>query len=284
MTDSCCDLTQEMADSLQVDVLPLSVHFGAEVYYNWLDGREITPESFYMRIRNGEIPTTSAVNVGTFQERMHQHLSKGKDILCLCFSSALSTTYQSACIASDNLREVFPNRTIHVVDSLAASGGQGLLVYQCALLRRDGKTLEEVFQYAEQIKNKICAWFTVKDLNYLKRGGRLQSDAYFRGTMVSVKPIIHIDVDGKVALAEKVRGRRNSLSALLEHMEASVIDSGHQDVFITHGDCLEDAQYLAQKITRRFKVRSIYINYAGPVIGTHTGPGLVMLFFIGKEK
>ena len=284
MSDSCCDFTPEMAEELQIEILPLSVHFGTETYRNWLDGREITLEVFYQRIRNGELPTTSGVSVGDFEEKMYQHLHQNEDILCLCFSSGLSSTYQSARIAASHLKDKFPSRVIKVIDSLMASGGHGLLVYRCAMMRNSGKTIEEVYQYAEKLKQNICGWFTVDDLNHLKRGGRISTTAAFFGNMLSLKPIIHIDDAGKLAAVEKVRGRRNSLLRLIDHMLTSGIELENQDIFITHADCLWDAEYISEEITRRVKTGEIHLSYVGPVIGTHTGPGLVTLFFLGDRR
>ena len=284
ISDSCCDLTPKMADELQVDVIPLNVHFGTDTYRNWLDGREITMDTFYARVRNGEMPTTSAVSVGDFESCMYKHLIAGSDILCLCFASALSTTYQSACIAASNLTEKFPGKRILVVDSLTASGGEGLLVYLCAMLRQRGESLENVYHYAKNIRQKICGWFTVSDILSLKRGGRIDSTTTVQGSMVSIKPIIHFDNAGKLELVEKVRGRHTSLSVLLDHMTDTIIDSEKQDVFITYSDCLEDAQFVANELSRRIKVNNIHIMPVGPVIATHCGSGLVMLYFIGNKK
>lgn len=282
MTDSCCDLPTNLAGELEV--LPLRLELKGREYRNYLDGREIGFQAFYNQVRAGEMPVTSAVNVGEFEEAMRPVLESGRDILCLCFSSALSTTYQSAVIAAQGLRESYPDRTVHVVDSLCASMGQGLLVWLCARERERGKTLEELLAYAEETKGKICHWFTVDDLNHLKRGGRVSAAAALFGTMLSVKPVLHVDDQGRLIPMEKCRGRKASLLALVDHMEKTAVDPANQTVFISHGDCRADVDFVAEEIRRRFGTKDIRVSYVGPVIGSHTGAGVVALFFLGTER
>lgn len=284
MTDSCCDMTAALAEELELVVLPLSLHMGDEVYRNWLDGREIGFQEFYAKIRSGQLATTSAVSVGEFTAEMRKILSAGKDILCINFSSALSATYQSASIAAQDLREEFPDAKILVVDSLCASLGQGLLVYLCAKERRKGRSLEEVHAFAEETKGKVCHWFTVDDLNHLKRGGRVSAATAFFGTMLSIKPVMHVDDGGHLVPVSKARGRKSSLLALVDRMEATAIDPASQTVFISHGDCEADARFVAEEITRRLGTKDIRINYVGPVIGNHSGPGTLALFFLGTPR
>ena len=284
MTDSCCDMTAALAEELELIVLPLSLHMGEDVYRNWLDGREIGFQDFYARIRSGQLATTSAVSVGEFTAEMRRVLSAGKDILCINFSSALSATYQSASIAAQDLAEEFPNRKILVVDSLCASLGQGLLVYLCAMERQKGRTLEEVHAFAEETKGKVCHWFTVDDLNHLKRGGRVSAATAFFGTMLSIKPVMHVDDLGRLIPVSKSRGRKASLLALVDRMEQTAADPAHQTVFISHGDCEADVNYVADKIRARFGTKEIYINFVGPVIGNHSGPGTLALFFLGTPR
>ena len=284
MTDSCCDMTSALAEELELSVLPLSLHMGDAVYRNWLDGREIGFQEFYAKIRSGQLATTSAVSVGDFAAEMRKILSAGKDILCINFSSALSATYQSAAIAAADLAEEFPDRKILVVDSLCASLGQGLLVYLCAQERRKGRSLEEVHTFAEETKGKVCHWFTVDDLNHLKRGGRISATTALFGTMLSIKPVMHVDDGGHLVPVSKARGRKSSLLALVDQMEATAIDPASQTVFISHGDCEGDALFVAGEIPRRFGTRDIRLNYVGPVIGNHSGPGTLALFFLGTKR
>lgn len=284
MTDSCCDLTAAMADELGLVVVPLSLNMGRDVYQNWLDGRDIGFEDFYARIRSGETATTSAVNVGDFESKMRPILSQGKDVLCINFSSALSTTYQSAVIAASDLRGEFPEAKIFVVDSLCASLGQGLLLYLCAQQKREGRSIGEVRAYAEATKGNICHWFTVDDLNHLKRGGRISAATALFGTMLSIKPVMHVDDGGHLTPVSKARGRKASLVALVDRMEESAVDAAHGPVFISHGDCEGDALLVADEILRRFGNKDIHLNFVGPVIGNHSGPGTVALFFVGSKR
>ena len=284
MTDSCCDLSAAMAAELELSVLPLSLHMGGAVYRNWLDGRDIGFPEFYSRVRGGENATTAAVSVGDFETEMRKILSSGRDLLCVSFSSALSTTYQSASIAAEELRTEFPEAEICVVDSLCASLGQGLLVWLCAQERKKGRSLAEVRDFAEAVKGRICHWFTVDDLNHLKRGGRISAATALFGTMLSIKPVMHVDDGGRLIPVSKARGRKASLLALVDEMEKSAIDPEHQTVFISHGDCLPDAEFVAEEIRRRFGTETVHINYVGPVIGSHSGPGTMALFFLGKTR
>lgn len=284
LTDSCCDLTAELAEELGVDVLPLSLELSGQTYWNYLDGRDIPFGDFYARIRAGETATTAAINVGTFEERMRFHLSQGRDIVCISFSSALSATYQSACIAAQSMEEEFPEGHVYVVDSKCASLGQGLLVYLCALRKREGISAEELAAYAQEIRGQVCHWFTVDDLNHLRRGGRVSAAAALFGTMLSIKPVLHVDDEGRLIPMAKARGRKASLLALVDHMAQTAVDPAGQTVFISHGDCLADAQFVADAVQERLGVQDIRINYVGPVIGNHSGPGTVALFFLGKER
>ena len=284
MTDSCCDMTAAQARELELSVLPLSLHMGESVYHNWLDGRDIGFPEFYSRVRAGEAATTAAVSVGDFEAEMRKILSSGRDILCINFSSALSTTYQSAAIAAEDLREEFPDGKICVVDSLCASLGQGLLIWLCAQERKNGRTLEEVRDFAEETKGRVCHWFTVDDLNHLKRGGRISAATALFGTMLSIKPVMHVDDGGHLTPVSKARGRKASLLALVDQMEKTAVDPGRQTVFISHGDCLKDAEFVAEEVRRRFGTKTIHINYVGPVIGSHSGPGTMALFFLGTER
>ena len=284
MTDSCCALPAGMAEELGLEVLPLRLELEGKEYRNLLDGSEIGFREFYDRVRDGAMPVTSAVNVGEFDAAMRPVLEAGKDILCLCFSSALSTTYQSAVIAGRELEEAFPERKVRVVDSLCASMGQGLFVWLCAREKKRGTTLEELWDYVERTKGRVCHWFTVDDLNHLKRGGRVSAAAALFGTMLSVKPVLHVDDQGRLIPMEKCRGRKASLLALADHMEKDALDPEHGPVFISHGDCLEEAEFLAEEIRRRFGTKTIHISYVGPVIGSHTGAGVMALFFVGRSR
>ena len=283
LTDSCCDLPAALAEELNIQVAPLTVSRDGADYRNYLDGREIGFHEFYEKVRGGAMGTTSAVSVGSFQEKMRPILAAGKDVLCLNFSSGLSTTYQSAVIAAEDLKAEFPDGKVYVVDSLNASLGQGLFVWLCAREKAAGKTIEEVRDYAEAMKGRVKAWFTVDDLNHLKRGGRISAATAMFGSMLTNKPVMHVDETGQLVAVSKARGRKASLLALVDQMEELAENPGEQTVFISHGDCKADADFVAEEIRRRFGTKDIIIHYVGPVIGSHTGCGVVALFFVGKE-
>ena len=284
LTDSCCDLSAQMVEELGIQVMPMRLLLDDQEYLNYLDGREIGFKEFYDRERCGSMPTTSALNVGEFEEAMRAILETGKDVLYLGFSSGLSTTYQSSVIAADGLRSEFPDSKIIVVDTLTASMGQGLLVYLCAQQKKAGKTMEEVRDYAEEIKLNICHWVTVDDLNHLKRGGRVSAATALFGTMLTIKPIIHVDNEGHLINVGKARGRKASLMTLADEMAKTAINPAEQTVFISHGDCIDDVNTLADELRSRLGVKEVVINYIGPVIGSHTGAGVVALFFVGEHR
>ena len=284
MTDSCCDLTDQMARDLELEVLPLTMHMDGQDYPNDLAGTAISNQEFYKRIRAGKIATTSAVNVGQFQDAMRRVLESGRDIVCVCFSSALSTTYQSAVIAAEDLRAEFPEAEIHVVDSLSASLGQGLLLYLAVEQKRKGLTAAELAKWVEDNRLTVCHWFTVDDLNFLKRGGRVSATTALLGTMLSIKPIMHTSDEGKLVPVSKARGRKAAIAALLDKIEALSIHPEKQTMFICHADCEEDAKAVAQTIQDRFGTPTVHINYIGPVIGSHTGPNTMGIFFVGTQR
>lgn len=283
VTDSSADLSADMVEKLNIEVLPLTFNMKDKVYSNYPDEREVSSKEVYSQLRGGEVITTSQVNSVTFTEFFEPFLAQGKDILYLGFSSGLSGTVNNAVIAADDLSEKYPENKIKVVDTLCASLGQGLLVYLTCKYRDQGKTIEETAQYAENTKLNLCHWFTVDDLHFLKRGGRVSSAAAIFGSMLSIKPVLHVDNDGHLIPMEKVRGRKTSLDALVKHMKDTATGLENQTVFISHGDCIEDANYVAEQV-RALGVKDIYINFIGPVIGSHSGPGTVALFFLGSER
>ena len=284
VTDSCCDLTAELAQELDLAVLPLSLLLEEKTYRNYLDGREIGFKEFYDYMRAGKLGSTSAVSVGEFEDAMRPILAEGKDILYIGFSSGLSTTYQSAVIAAETLREEFPDADIRTVDSLCASMGQGMLIWLCAQQKKAGKTIAEVYDYCVETRLHLCHWFTVNDLNHLKRGGRVSAATALVGTMLSIKPVLHVDDEGHLINVSKARGRKASLLAMVDEMEKSAINPAEQTIFLSHGDCLEDAEFVAAEVEKRFGTKTFKINYVGPVIGNHTGAGVVALFFLGEKR
>lgn len=284
MTDSSCDLPQELADQLGLEVLPLEVMADGKNYLNWLDGREIGFKEFYKLAREGKELKTSAVNTAAFEEKMEKLLKEGKDILYIGFSSGLSTTYNSGEAAARELREKYPDRKIYTVDTLAASLGQGMIIYYAAKKKEAGATIEEVRDFVENEKLHMCHWFTVDDLNYLKRGGRISAATAAVGTMLSIKPVMHMDNEGHLVAVGKARGRKAALCQLLDTMGELGEGLEGQTTFICHSDCMDDAQYVASQMKERFGVAQVNINWIGPVIGAHTGPGTIGIFFWGRER
>ncbi len=282
VTDSSADLSAEMVAELGLEVLPLSFTVQGKTYHNYPDGREMDLNAFYRMLREGEMATTSAVNVAEYTAMLEPLLQAGKDVLVLAFSSGLSTTYQSSVIAVNELSEQYPDRKIYTVDTLCASMGQGLLVWLAAQERKRGQSIEAVRDWVEENKLRLCHWFTVDDLHFLKRGGRISAATAVVGTMLSIKPVLHVDDEGHLISMGKARGRGASLTALVDHMEQTATDV--DTVFISHGDCLADAEKVAADVRKRFGTRDVVINTIGPVIGAHAGPGTVALFFLGTKR
>ena len=285
MTDSCCDLSQQEVEELELTVLPLSFTIEGKTLLNTPDHADMSPEEFFARIAAGADCTTAAVNVGQFTDAMEKVLQEGKDILCVCFSSALSTTYQSACIAAEDLREKYPEAKILVIDSLSASRGQGMLLYRAVRERREKNlTIDELDAYVRSIIQSQCHWFIVDDLNHLKRGGRVSSTAALVGTMLGIKPVLHVDNEGHLVNVSKARGRQASIHALADHYGELALDKKNGTVFISHGDCLEDAETLRDMLAEEYGAKVELITDIGPVIGAHSGPGTLALFFVGRAR
>lgn len=281
LTDSSSDLCKELAQELDIRVLPLDVIFeGGKCVRN----DEIDPKYFYERLRAKETITTSAVRMERFAAVMAEIAEEGKDVLYLGFSSGLSATYQAGKVAAIEMSEKYPERKFMAVDTLCASLGQGLLVTYAARMRKAGKSMEEVAQWVEDNKLHLCHWFTVDDLFFLKRGGRVSAATAVMGSMLAIKPVMHTDNAGKLTNVGKVRGRKASIDALFEKLKTTSLDLAGQTIYISHGDCIEDARYLADRICRELGVEDIMIDYVGPVIGAHSGPGTLALFFLGRER
>ena len=284
VTDSSADLSADLVRELGVEVLPLSFTVKGRTYHNYPDNRDMDPKEFYRMLRGGEMATTAAVNMADYTSALEPILVSGKDVLVLAFSSGLSATYHSSVTAVNELREQFPQRKIFTVDTLCASMGQGLLVYLAAKKKQAGATIEEVRDWTEENKLNLCHWFTVDDLHFLKRGGRISAATAVVGSMLHIKPVLHVDDEGHLINMGKARGRGASLTAVVDHMEETVTDPAEQVVFISHGDCLADAEKVAADVKKRFGVKEVVINYVGPVIGAHSGPGTLALFFLGTKR
>ena len=281
VTDTCCDYPKSMYDELNLSVVPLTVTYKGEDYNSY---SEQWLKEMFDGLRAGESAKTCAVNPEGWATVIEPALQAGQDVLVLAFSSGLSTTYQSAAIAATELGEKYPDRKINVVDTLAASLGQGLLVYYACQKRDQGMSLEELTAWCEEYRYKLCHWFTVDDLMYLKRGGRVSAATALMGTMLQIKPILHVDNDGHLINVSKVRGRKASIEALAKKLGELGTPGANDTVFICHGDCLADAQQLESIVKEKYGVKNVFIYYVGAVIGSHSGPGTLALFFLGEPR
>ncbi len=281
VTDSCCDFPQALRARLDLELVPLTLLFR---------GREVTEptdaevKAMYDALRAGETATTSAVNPQGWKKTLEAVVAGGRDALVLAFSSGLSTTYQSACIAAQELAEEYPDRKIRVVDTLCASLGQGLLVWYACQKQQEGMDLEALAAWVRDTVPHLCHWFTVEDLKYLKRGGRISAATALLGTMLNIKPVLHMDDEGHLVSVGKVRGRKASLDALVSRMGELGLPGENDTIFISHGDCQADADYVAEKCREKYGVKTAVTGFVGAVIGSHSGPGTVALFFLGRNR
>lgn len=280
ITDSCCDFTGSQYRELGLDYVPLTLLYKGKSHDNFIEPKEL--KEFYDGIRSGEMPTTSAVNPDRWSSIMRPVLEEGCDVLCLAFTSGLSTTYQSAVIAAEELKEEFPERTIRVVDTLCAALGQGMLVYHACHKRDEGLSLDELTTWVEENKLKVRHEVTVDDLNHLKRGGRVSATTAFVGSMLNIKPMLRLDNNGKLETVGKVRGRKAAMELLCKKFDENATD--RDTVFIVHGDSPEDAAHLEKTLKEKYGVKKVLTNYLGGVIGSHTGPGVLSIFFMADHR
>lgn len=282
LTDSACDIRPDVLKAWRVESVNLTFRFeGEDAEYT---GEDMPVKEFYDRMRAGGVAKTAAVNPETLSNAMEAIVREGRDVLYLGFSSGLSTTFNSGRLAAAALAEKYPEAKILAVDTLAASAGQGLLVYLAAQKRDAGATVEEVADYITENRLNMCHWFTVDDLVYLKRGGRVSPTAAFVGGMLGIKPVMHVDNEGKLIPMMKVRGRKVSLNAIVEKYGETAIDPAAGPVFICNADCMDDVNYLAGQLKEKFGVSVDHVTDVGPVIGAHSGPGTIALFYLGKER
>ncbi|WP_303251259.1 DegV family protein [uncultured Senegalimassilia sp.] len=287
VTDSCCNLAEETIDRYGLHVLPLTFMADGDdtAYQSYLKGEKTDLSQFYKMMRDGKVFRTSLPNLSDTEALFRSLLDAGRDVLYLGFSSGLSGTYEATELLAKQLRGEYPDRKIYTVDTLAASGGQGLLVWHACQHAEAGEGIDAVRDWVEGNKLRLAHWFTVDDLMFLWRGGRVSKTSAWAGTLLNIKPVLHVDDEGHLIPMEKVRGRKKSLTALLNHMEKTGTQPlADQMVFITHGDCLEEAQWLEQQIRERFGVRDIVVNCIDPVIGAHSGPGTMALFFLASSR
>lgn len=279
ITDSSCDVAVELTNKWNVYVVQLDVMLDNDAPKLNCD---VDNKEFYDAMRKGSTAKTSAINTESFRRVFDRELSAGRDVLYIGFSSGLSTTYNSGRVAAEELQADYPERKIRAIDSLCASLGQGMLLKLAVDKRDSGASFEVLCDYVENTKMSIAHWFTVDDLQYLRRGGRVAASVALIGGVLGIKPVMHMDNAGKLTKVSQVRGRKNSITAIVERFKETAV--APSPVFISHGDCEDDAKLLASILKSECGIKDIYINYVGPVIGAHSGPGTLALFFLGKER
>lgn len=284
VTDATSDIPNEMANELNVKVVPMSFSLGEKNYNHYPDYRELDIKTFYDKQRAGQTSLTTQINVAVYLDFFEEIIKSDKDVLYISFSSALSSTYQSSVLAAKELNEKYPDFKIITIDSKAATLGETLLVKLAAQKKSEGMNIEDLSKWVDDNHLKVCHYFTVDDLNHLKRGGRMTAMTAFIGTALDIKPILHVNDEGKLIPLDKVRGRKKALKVLFNYLAELSENLEEQTVFIGHGDCIEDARYLESLIKEAYKVKEVIIHPIGPIIGSHTGPGAITLFFLGKHR
>lgn len=281
--NSSTDLTEELKEELDLVLAPLKFTIEGKEYINYLDYNSLDVKEFYKLLRDGKIATTSQLNVSEYIDIIEKEFKKGKDVLILAFSSALSGTYNSARIAVEAFED--HKQKVYLVDTKAASLGEGLIAYLAGLKRKEGYTIEELYKYIEDIKLNVAHWFTVDDLMFLKRGGRVRGASAIIGSLLSIKPVLHVDIEGRLIPMAKVRGRKKALQSLVDKVSETHDSNLPKDVFISHGDDLEAALTIKEKIEAlNLGLEVKLINYIGPVIGAHSGPGTIAVFFFATQR
>lgn len=284
VTESTADLTQALVDKFELTIIPMRFSFGEDEYYNYPDNHALSPQDFYRMLREGRVSTTTAINMNQFEETFVPILERGEDILYLGFSSGLSSTFATAVMVAQQLRERYPMRRIETIDTLAASMGEGLLVCLAAAQRQRGASLDQVAEWVRAHIQKLSHWFTVDDLLYLHRGGRVNALSAHVGTALGIKPILHVDDTGHLIPRTKVRGRKQSIEALAEKLKELGQDIEQPMIFISHADAPDAAEYLSELIRVDLPSAEIQLGTIGPVVGSHSGPGTLALFFLGRHR
>lgn len=284
LTDSTCDLPQELAQELELGIVPLILSVDGKEYHHYLDYRELGMRDFYTRLDAGAPVQTAQISPAEFRAVLEPPLQTGRDVLYIVFSSGASGTFGTASLVGRELQADYPDRRVAVYDSLCCSGGEGLLVYLAARYAQTGKTLDEVLAYLDEIRPKLVHWFTVDDLDHLHRGGRISAAAALVGGMLGIKPVLHVDDEGRLISMEKVRGRRKSLDRLVDRMAETAENALEQTVFVCHANCAEDGDYVVRQVKERTGAEDVRLFYIGPLIGSHSGPGTVALFFLGGKR
>ena len=281
LTDTSCNLPQQLVDDYRLSMIPLRYFLDGEEHTSYTDGKQADFQAFYTAMRDGKVVTTTLASQADAAEVAKACAERGEDLLYLGFSAGISGTYGACSAAIAEIAAQHPERKMYSVDTRAASAGQGLLITYVARMRDEGKTIEECRDWAEEHRLNICHWFTVDDLMFLKRGGRVSAVSAVFGTALAIKPVMHMDDDGTLKVVSKARGRKKAIAALADHFGNSLatMDPADQTVYISHGDCLEDAEELAEILKERYGIKDPLITYVDPVIGAHSGPGTLALFY-----
>lgn len=284
LTDSSCDLPIELINKMKIEVMPLSILIDDKEFLDCADEHDIKYSTMYNLMRNNKTIKTAAVNIEDFTAAIRRQLVRGKDVLYLGFSSALSSTYNNGATAMKNLADEFPTNRLISIDTLSGASGLGMLIYLTYLKQQQGLSIDQIAEYVNNTKLHLCHWFTVDDLNHLKRGGRISGASAKIGTMLNIKPILKLNDNGEMIVSGKLRGRKPSIDFLFDKAKDYAIDPSEQVMFISHGDCLDDAIYLANRLKSELGVRDVVVNYAGAIVGGHAGPGSLGLFFLASER
>lgn len=284
VTDSSCNLTAKTIDDYGLEIISLKYFAGDKAFESYTKGVDPDFKAFYDMARKKEPLSTTLASPELCEQVFDKVLATGSDLIYIGFSSGLSGTFQVARNILEELKEKYPNQKIYYVDSLAASLGQGLLVHYAVNKKNEGATIEELYDWLMENRLNLCHWFTVDDLFYLKRGGRVSGAAAVMGTVLSIKPVLHVDDNGKLIPKAKAIGRKRAIETLVSKMKETAINPEEQTIYISHGDCPEDAEYLAELVKKEIKVKEVYIHFIEPVIGCHAGPGTLALFFMGTHR
>ncbi|MBR6564933.1 MAG: DegV family protein [Clostridia bacterium] len=284
ITDSCANLTDSQIKEYGVEILSLKYYIGETAYESYIKGKKIDYSEVYRILREKGKITTSLANREDCDKAILPVLEAGYDALILAFSSGLSGTCQNIINSAEDYREMFPDRKIIVVDTLAASMGEGLLVHYAVELQKQGKTMEEVAQWVEDNKLKLCHTFTLDDLFFLKRGGRLSGTSAIVGSLMNIKPLMHVANDGKLYVTGKARGRKAAMNHLIDSVGEKGVDLENQVIFLVHGDCEDEAKIIGEEVKKRYNVKDVIYNCLDPVIVSHSGPGTLAIFFLGNER
>jgi DegV family protein with EDD domain len=284
ITDGNSDLPLQYKKEHNIELMMMGYSVDGVEYLTRTHPEALDEKDFYARMRSGAQTKTMALEPEVITTTMETYLQQGMDVLYIAFSSGLSTTYNNGRLVADDLQEKYPEAKIYVVDSLSASLGQGLLVNYAVTLRDEGKTIDEIVYLLEQNRQKFCHYFTVDDLHFLHRGGRVSKTTAVVGSVLGIKPILHVDEEGHLIAIGKVRGRKQALNALVDKMAEKIGEEKNSVVYISHGDCEEDAKYVADLVKKRFGIKHYLINFIGSSIGSHSGPGTVALFFVGENR